>query len=61
MSHLLVGMIVFEMLQMNLINDSINFRSSKMSVLTQLVLLLSCGILGIGFILASSFLAVIWI
>ena len=32
-----------------------------MSVLTQVVLLLSSGIIGIGFILASYFLAVIWI
>ena len=61
MGHLLVGMIIFEMLLMNLINDRINFSSSKMSVFSQLVLLLSSGILGIGFILAAYFLAVIWI
>ena len=33
----------------------------KMYVSTQLVLLLSSGILGIGFILASYLLAVTWI
>ncbi len=32
-----------------------------MYLLTQLVLLLSSGIIGIGFILASYFLAVTWI
>ncbi len=57
MGHLLVGIIVFEMLLMNLIND-INLTSYQMYILTQLVLLLSSGIIGIGFILASYFLAV---
>ncbi len=57
MGHLLVGMIIFEMQLMNLINDRINFRSYEMSVFSQLVLLLSSGVLGIGFILASYFLA----
>lgn len=61
MGHLLVGMIIFEMQLMNLINDRINFRSYEMSVFSQLVLLLSSGVLGIGFILASYFLADIWI
>ncbi|MEH2121122.1 MAG: hypothetical protein V7K46_23780 [Nostoc sp.] len=61
MGHLLMGIIIFETLLMNLINDWINFMSYKMSVLTQLVLLLSSGIIGIGFILASYFLAEIWI
>lgn len=61
MGHLLVGMIVFEMLLMNLINDRINFRNYKMSIFSQLVLLLSSGIIGIGFILASYLLAEIWI
>ena len=61
MGHLLGGIIIFEMLLMNLINDEINFRSYQMYLLNQLVLLLSSGIIGIGFILASYFLAVIWI
>ncbi len=54
-------LLVFEMLPRNLINDRINLRSYKMWVLAQLVLLLSSGIIGIGFILASYFLALIWI
>lgn len=58
MGHLLVGIIVFEMLLMNLINNIINLTSYQMYILTQLVLLLSSGIIGIGFILASYFLAV---
>ena len=61
MGHLLVGIIILETLLMNLINDKINFRSYKMSIFSQLVLLLSSGIVGIGFILASYFLAEIWI
>ncbi len=61
MGHLLVGINTFQMLLMNLINDRINLRSYQMNDLTQLVLLLSSGIIGIGFILASYFLAVTWI
>lgn len=61
MGHLLVRIIILKMLLMNLINDRINLRSSQMYVSTQLVLLLSSGIIGIGFILASYLLAVIWI
>ena len=61
MGHLLVRIIILKMLLMNLINDRINLRSYQMYVSTQLVLLLSSGIIGIGFILASYFLAVIWI
>ena len=61
MGHLLAGIIILETLLINLINERINFMSYKMSVLTQLALLLSSGIIGIGFILASYFLAVIWI
>lgn len=61
MGYFLVGMISFEMLIMNFINDRINLRSYQMPVLTQLVLLLSSGIIGIGFILASYLLAITWI
>lgn len=61
MGHFLVGIIIFQMLLMNLINDRINLTSYQMYILTQLVLLLSSGIIGIGFILASYFLAVTWI
>lgn len=61
MGHLLVGIIILEMLLTNLINDRINLRSYKMCVLNQLVLLLSSGIIGIGFILASYLLALTWI
>jgi len=61
MGHLLVGIIIFQMLLMNLINDKINLTSYQMYILTQLVLLLSSGIIGIGFILVSYFLAVTWI
>ena len=57
MGHLLVGIIILETLLMNLINDRINFRNYKMSIFSQLVLLLSSGIIGIVFILASYFLA----
>ena len=51
MGHLLVRIIILKMLLMNLINDRINLRSYQMYVSTQLVLLLSSGIIGIGFIL----------
>ncbi len=61
MGHLLVGLIILETLLMNLINDRINLMIYKVYVSTQLVLLLSSGILGIGFILASYLLAVTWI
>ncbi|MEH2278877.1 MAG: hypothetical protein V7K40_29845 [Nostoc sp.] len=61
MGYLLVGIITLEMLLMNLINDRINCKSYKKSVLTQLVLLLSSGIIGIGFILVSYLLATTWI
>lgn len=61
MGHLLVGIILFQMLLMNLINDKINLTSYQMYIFTQLVLLLSSGIIGIGFILVSYFLAVTWI
>ncbi len=61
MGHLLVRTIILKMLLMNLINDRINLMSYQMYVSTQLVLLLSSGIIGIGFILASYLLAVIWI
>lgn len=60
MGHLLVG-IIMETLLMNLRNHRINLMIYKMYVSTQLVLLLSSGILGIGFILASYLLAVTWI
>lgn len=58
MGHLWVGINIFQMLLMNLINDRINLRSYHMNDLNQLVLLLSSGIIGIGFILVSYFLAV---
>ena len=61
MGHLLVGIILFQMLLMNLINDKINLTSYQMYIFSQLVLLLSSGIIGIGFILVSYFLAVTWI
>lgn len=60
MGHLLVG-IIMEALLMNLIKDRINLMIYKMYVSTQLVLLLSSGILGIGFILVSYLLAVTFI
>lgn len=58
MGHLWVGINIFQMLLMNLINDRINLRSYHINDLTQLVLLLSSGIIGIGLILVSYFLAV---
>lgn len=58
MGHLWVGINIFQMLLINLRNDRINLRSYHMNDLTQLVLLLSSGIIGIGFILVSYFLAV---
>ena len=58
MGHLWVGINIFQMLIINLINDRINLRSYHINDLTQLVLLLSSGIIGIGFILVSYFLAV---
>lgn len=61
MGHLWVGINIFQMLLMNLINDRINLKSYHINDLTQLVLLLSSGIIGIGFILVSYFLAVTWI
>ncbi len=61
MGHLLVEIIIFKTLLMNLINDRINLTSYHMSILTQLVLLLSSGIIGIAFILASYLLALSWI
>ncbi len=61
MGPLWVGINIFQMLLMNLINDRINLRSYHMNDLSQLVLLLSSGIIGIGFILVSYFLAVTWI
>lgn len=57
MGHLLVGIIILETLLMNLINHRINLMSYKMYISTQLVLLLSSGIMGIGLILASYLLA----
>lgn len=61
MGHLWIGINIFQMLLINLINDRINLKSYHMNDLTQLVLLLSSGIIGIGFILVSYFLAVTWI
>ena len=61
MGHLLVEIIFIKRLLTNLINDRINLRSYQMYILTQLVLLLSSGIIGIAFILASYFLAMTWI
>lgn len=61
MDHLFVEIIIFKPLLMNLIKDKINLTNYQMSILTQLVLLLSSGIIGIGFILVSYLLALIWI
>lgn len=61
MGHLWIGINIFQMLLINLINDRMNLKSYHMNDLTQLVLLLSSGIIGIGFILVSYFLAVTWI
>lgn len=58
MGHLWIGINIFQMLLVNLINDRINLRIYHINDLTQLILLLSSGIIGIGFILASYFLAV---
>ncbi|OYD92505.1 hypothetical protein CDG76_23585 [Nostoc sp. 'Peltigera membranacea cyanobiont' 210A] len=58
MGHLWIGINMFQMLIINLINDRINLRIYHINDLTQLILLLSSGIIGIGFILASYFLAV---
>lgn len=61
MGHLWIGINLFQVLLINLINDRINLRIYHTNDLTQLILLLSSGIIGIGFILASYFLAVTWI
>lgn len=61
MGHLWIGINIFQMLLINLINDRINLRIYHINDLSQLILLLSSGIIGIGFILASYFLAVTWI
>ncbi len=61
MGHLFVEIIIFKTLLMNLTNDKINLISYQMYILSQLTLLLSSGIIGIGFILASYFLAITWI
>lgn len=61
MGHLFVEIIIFKPLLMNLINDKINLTNYQMSILNQLVLLLSSGIIGIGFILVSYLLALTWI
>ncbi|BBD68163.1 hypothetical protein NIES4072_45250 [Nostoc commune NIES-4072] len=61
MGHLFVEITIFKTLLMNLINDKINLTSYQMYILTQLTLLLSSGIIGIAFILASYLLAMTWI
>ncbi len=61
MGHLWIGINIFQILLINLITDRINLRIYHMNDLTQLILLLSSGIIGIGFILASYFVAVTWI
>lgn len=61
MGHLFVEIIIFKPLIINLINDRINLTIYQMYILTQLTLLLSSGIIGIAFILASYLLAMTWI
>ena len=61
MGHLWIGINLFQTLLINLINDRINLRIYHINDLTQLILLLSSGMIGVGFILASYFLAVTWI
>jgi hypothetical protein len=61
MVHLFMEIIIFKTLLMNLKNNRINLTSYQIYIFTQLTLLLSSGIIGIGFILASYLLAMTWI